>query len=140
VVSEPDRSARTTTADTPTPTTTTDRGTSTTAPAPEKGSAPTGGAPEKEAAPAGSDTTGRRKVRSSLAGSTWVALIIGALILVLLLVFILQNMDTVTLHMFAWQWNFPIGVGMLIAAVGGALVMASVGVVRIVQLRRQVAK
>jgi uncharacterized integral membrane protein len=126
-----------TTADTPTPTTTTDRGTSTTAPAPEAAS---GSAPEKEAAPAGGDTAGRRKVRSSLAGSTWVALIIGALILVLLLVFILQNMDTVTLHMFAWQWNFPIGVGMLIAAVGGALVMASVGVVRIVQLRRQVAK
>jgi uncharacterized integral membrane protein len=125
-----------TTADTPTPTTTTDRGTSTTAPAPEAAS---GSAPEKEATPAGS-TAGRRKVRSSLAGSTWVALIIGALILVLLLVFILQNMDTVTLHMFAWQWNFPIGVGMLIAAVGGALVMASVGVVRIVQLRRQVAK
>lgn len=125
-----------TTADTPTPTTTTDRGASTTAPAPEAAS---GSAPEKGSASADS-TAGRRKVRSSLAGSTWVALIIGALILVLLLVFILQNMDTVTLHMFAWQWNFPIGVGMLIAAVGGALVMASVGVVRIVQLRRQVAK
>lgn len=125
-----------TTADIPTPTTTTDRGASTTAPAPEAAS---GSAPEKGSASAGG-TTGRRKVRSSLAGSTWVALIIGALILVLLLVFILQNMDTVTLHMFAWQWNFPIGVGMLIAAVGGALVMASVGVVRIVQLRRQVAK
>ena len=129
-----------TTADTPTPTTTTDRGASTTAPAPEAAS---GAVPEKDSAAttgAGGDTAGRRKVRSSLAGSTWVALIIGALILVLLLVFILQNMDTVTLHMFAWQLNFPIGVGMLIAAVGGALVMASVGVVRIVQLRRQVAK
>lgn len=133
-----------TTADTPTPTTTTDRDASTTTPAPEKGSAPPEGAPEKSSAPTGATATGgtagRRKVRSSLAGSTWVALIIGALILVLLLVFILQNMDTVTLHMFAWQWNFPIGVGMLIAAVGGALVMASVGAVRIVQLRRQVAK
>lgn len=78
------------------------------------------------------------RVISSVAGSTWVGLIIGAVILVLLLVFILQNGDPVRLHMFAWTWNFPIGVGMLIAAVAGALIAASVGTVRIMQLRHQV--
>ncbi|AGP31012.1 LapA family protein [Corynebacterium terpenotabidum] len=86
-------------------------------------------------APAGAED---HSITRSAAGSTWVALIIGAVILILLLVFILQNGDSVQLKMFIWEWNFPIGVGMLIAAVGGALVTASVGTVRIMQLRRQV--
>lgn len=77
-------------------------------------------------------------VAGSIAGSTWVGLTIGAVILILLLVFILQNQDSVRLQMFVWQWNFPIGVGMLIAAIAGALVMACVGAVRILQLRRQI--
>lgn len=77
-------------------------------------------------------------VVGSVAGSTWVGLSIGAIILVLLLVFILQNQDSVRLQMFVWEWNFPIGVGMLIAAIAGALVMACVGAVRILQLRRQI--
>ena len=36
--------------------------------------------------------------------------------------------------------TFPIGVGMLIAAIVGALIMALVGGVRIVQLRKQVTR
>lgn len=80
------------------------------------------------------------EVSRTIAGSTWVALIIGAVVLVLLLVFILQNGDSAELNVFFWTWNFPIGVGMLIAAVGGALVAASIGTIRIFQLRRQVRK
>lgn len=89
------------------------------------------------------DTTAVRPghdVSRTIAGSTWVALIIGAVVLVLLLVFILQNGDSAELNVFFWTWNFPIGVGMLIAAVGGALVAASIGTIRIFQLRRQVRK
>lgn len=78
------------------------------------------------------------EVTKSLAGTTWIALIVGALILILLLVFILQNLDSVRLNFFAWELNFPIGVGMLIAAIGGALLMACVGGVRMIQLRRQI--
>ncbi|MBC2681764.1 LapA family protein [Corynebacterium anserum] len=85
------------------------------------------------------DTKAEQKtVKGSIAGSTWVALIIGALLLILLLVFILQNQQSVRLQMFVWEVNFPIGVGMLIAAIIGALIMALVGGVRMVQLRRQV--
>ena len=80
----------------------------------------------------------RTKVKGSAAGSTWVALIIGTLLLILLLVFILQNQQSVKLQLFAWEMNFPIGVGMLIAAIVGALIMALVGGVRMIQLRRQV--
>lgn len=80
------------------------------------------------------------KVESSIAGSTWVALILGILLLILLLVFIMQNQESAELQLFAWTMNFPIGVGMLLAAIVGALVMACVGGIRIMQLRRQVAR
>lgn len=79
-----------------------------------------------------------QKVQGSTAGSTWVALIIGALLLILLLVFILQNQQSVQLQLFVWEMNFPIGIGVLIAAIVGALIMALVGGVRIIQLRREV--
>ena len=87
-------------------------------------------------------TTAREdaKVEKSIAGSTWVALIIGAILLILLLVFIMQNQENVQLQLFAWEMTFPIGAGMLIAAITGALIMALVGGVRIMQLRRQVSR
>lgn len=79
-----------------------------------------------------------RKAQGSLAGSTWVALIVGAIVLIVLLAFIMQNMQNVTLTLFAWTFSFPLGIGMLLAAIAGALLMAIVGGVRIMQLRRQV--
>ncbi|GEM_PF-675833 len=95
--------------------------------------------PAAEDASAESASSQNHSVNGSRAGTTWVALIIGAVVLVLLLLFILQNLDSVRLQMFVWEWNFPIGVGMLIAAIGGALVMACVGGVRMIQLRRQIS-
>lgn len=89
--------------------------------------------------PAGSAASSSpRRVKHSTAGATWVALIAGALLLIVLLVFILQNQQAVVLHFFGADLEFPLGVGMLLAAIIGALIMASVGVVRILQLRRQV--
>ncbi|WP_408925582.1 lipopolysaccharide assembly LapA domain-containing protein [Corynebacterium sp. YSMAA1_1_F7] len=81
-----------------------------------------------------------REVKKSLAGATWVGLIVGVLLLIVLLVFILQNQESAELQLFAWTMTFPIGVGMLIAAIVGALIMALVGGVRIVQLRKQVTQ
>lgn len=82
----------------------------------------------------------KRDVEKSAAGATWTALIIGALLLILLLVFILQNQEPAELKLFNLQMTFPIGVGMLIAAIIGALIMAIVGGVRMLQLRKQVRK
>ncbi|QGU04896.1 LapA family protein [Corynebacterium comes] len=80
------------------------------------------------------------KVRGSVASGTWAALIIGALLLIGLLVFILQNQQQVQLNLFAWTFQFPIGIGFLFAAITGALIMALVGAVRMLELRRQVRK
>lgn len=80
------------------------------------------------------------KVKSSLAGGTWAALIIGALLLILLLVFILQNQQSVELNLFVWSFEFPAGIGYLFSAITGALIMALVGGVRMLELRRQLRK
>lgn len=79
-------------------------------------------------------------VKGSFAGGTWIALIAGALLLIVLLVFIMQNQNQVDLVLFAWNFRFPAGIGFLLAAIGGALIMALVGGVRMLQLRRQIIK
>ncbi|WP_040797429.1 LapA family protein [Nocardia higoensis] len=80
--------------------------------------------------------TGEPKSLRSKAGYAWMSLIAGALILILLLVFILQNLTSVGVRLFFWEFNLPLGVAVLLSVIGGALVMALVGGVRILQLRR----
>ena len=87
-----------------------------------------------------SPATPAHPVKGSLAGGTWIALIAGALLLIVLLVFIMQNQNQVDLVLFAWNFRFPAGIGFLLAAIGGALIMALVGGVRMFQLRRQIIK
>jgi uncharacterized integral membrane protein len=57
-------------------------------------------------------------------------------VLILLLVFILQNLENVSVKILAWQLDFPLGITILLAAIAGALIMALAGGVRIVQIRR----
>ncbi|WP_306307550.1 LapA family protein [Nocardia tenerifensis] len=87
--------------------------------------------------------TAPTKTRQSLStrtGTTWMSLIAGALILIVLLVFILQNLDQVDVGLFFWHFSLPLGVAVLLSVIGGALVMALVGGLRILQLRRVAKK
>lgn len=79
---------------------------------------------------------GTRPGRSGV-GQLWVGLLLSALVLVLLLIFIVQNSASVRIAFFGWEGVLPIGVALLFAAVGGVLLVAVPGTVRIVQLRRQ---
>lgn len=74
------------------------------------------------------------------AGALWTALAGGFLVLVLLLVFIMQNTDTTTVHMFGWAWQLPVGMALLLGAIAGGLLTFLVGTVRILQLRRAAKK
>ncbi|WP_037175176.1 lipopolysaccharide assembly protein LapA domain-containing protein [Rhodococcus sp. UNC363MFTsu5.1] len=74
------------------------------------------------------------------AAATWTGLVIGVVVLILLLVFILQNLDQVALQLFFWEFSLPLGVSLLLAAIAGALIMALAGGVRIVQIRRVAKK
>jgi uncharacterized integral membrane protein len=74
------------------------------------------------------------------AGALWTALIAGFLILILLLIFIAQNTASTPFTFFGFHWSLPLGVAILLAAVGGGLLTVAVGTARILQLRRAAKK
>ncbi len=84
--------------------------------------------------------TAPKKIKSTRVGTAWSGLVIGIFVLVLLLIFILQNLQSVHVSLLFWDFSLPLGVGALLAAIAGALVMALVGGVRILQIRRAAKK
>lgn len=80
------------------------------------------------------------RVRHSRTSSVWIGAIVAAILLILLLIFITQNTDTVTVHFFGLAGGLPVAVALLFAAVCGVLLVAIPGTVRILQLRKAVNK
>ena len=76
-----------------------------------------------------------RIARTKVSG-TWIAVIVAVVGLAFLLVFILQNLTSVTVRFLGAVGTLPMGVAMLLAAVAGALLLALLGSARIMQLRR----
>jgi uncharacterized integral membrane protein len=70
------------------------------------------------------------------AGGLWTGLILSAIVLILLLVFILQNGEPVVINFLGFSGALPTGVALLFAAVAGLLLVAIPGGLRILQLRR----
>jgi uncharacterized integral membrane protein len=85
--------------------------------------------------PPASPRVGRRTVPGSRAGGLWVAAIAFALVLLLLMVFILQNGQAAHVYFLGAHGELPMGVALLLAAIFGVLLVALPGTVRIVQLR-----
>ncbi|RJQ79690.1 DUF1049 domain-containing protein [Pseudonocardiaceae bacterium YIM PH 21723] len=77
-----------------------------------------------------------REVKHTRTAGVWAAAITGTLLLILLLVFILQNQTQVTVTFLAWEGQLPVAVAMLFSATAGALLIALIGAARIMQLRR----
>ena len=67
--------------------------------------------------------------------AAWVATAVALLLLVLLIIFILQNPARVEVHFLGLAGSVPLGMAMLMAAVVGGLAVAVAGVGRITQLR-----
>ena len=80
------------------------------------------------------------EVKFTRAAALWSALITGLLVLVVLLVFIVQNTESASMAFLGWHWTLPLGVRILHAAVSGALITVMVGAARIIQLRRAAKK
>jgi uncharacterized integral membrane protein len=76
-----------------------------------------------------------RPPRLTRAGAAWVATGAGLLLLILLIVFILQNSTKVDVRFLGLSGTIPLGMALLIAAVGGGVVVAIAGVTRVTQLR-----
>lgn len=74
--------------------------------------------------------------RTRISG-VWVGVIVAALVLVLLLVFILENTKSVRISYFSAHGTMPLGVALLVATVGGVLLTGVVASLRIWQLRHR---
>lgn len=96
--------------------------------------------PTVEASGRGSDQPATQvpsqRVPATWVGRTWVAIAAAIASLVVAVVFILQNLQTVRASFFGLHWSAPLAVDLLLAAALGGLVVFLVGTVRIVQLRR----
>ena len=76
-------------------------------------------------------------VRRTRAGATWVGLVVAAVVLVLLVVFMLQNTEPVEVTFFGLRGSAPLALTLLIAGLGVGLIALVVGSVRITQLRHR---
>jgi uncharacterized integral membrane protein len=75
-------------------------------------------------------------VARSRTGVLWTGLILSALVLLVLLIFILQNGAPVQINFLGASGTLPTGVALLFAAIAGLLLVAIPGGMRIIQLRR----
>jgi uncharacterized integral membrane protein len=96
-------------------------------------------APPAEAAPPASPTQAAPspslKPKHTRTSGLWVAVGFFAIILLLLLIFILQNGKTVDVSYMGAHGHLPLGVALLLAAVCGVLLVVLAGAARISQLR-----
>ena len=91
---------------------------------------------EEPPTPAPNRRQARDPSRLTRASAAWVATAAGLLLLVLLIVFILQNSTQVKVRFLGFAGSIPLGMALLIAAVGGGVLVAIAGTTRITQLRR----
>src|ERR1700689_5181745 len=96
---------------------------------------PNGAGPTPAATPTPADTPTpppasappRRGSAGSRIGTARTALIAGAVVLVVVLIFIIENAHAVTITFFGAHLRISLAVALLLAAVGGALVMGAAG-------------
>jgi lipopolysaccharide assembly protein A len=103
------------------------------------GAAPPAPAPATPAqaapTPAPATPAPRRGSLGSRIGTARTTLIAGALVLIVVLIFIVENAHSVTITFFGAHLRISLAVALLLAAIAGALIMAAAGTARITQLR-----
>src|ERR1700681_5103605 len=85
--------------------------------------------PDKEA---DGPLPGERRTRLS---GAWTAIVIGLVALVVILVFILQNQQSVQIKFLMFEGNLPVAIALLFALILGAVIVFAFGAARILQLR-----
>jgi len=86
----------------------------------------------RQKAPKRHDDLNLERTRAS---SVWVAVAVGVVLLILLIDFIAQNNRRVPIHFFTLSGRVSEALALLVAAVGGAVVVLMAGAARIIQLR-----
>lgn len=78
----------------------------------------------------------RSSIKSTRTSLAWASVAVGLVLLIVLLVFILQNLNTVRVNFFWAHWRIPLAVDLLFATVLGGLIVFTAGSLRMLQLRR----
>ncbi len=94
-----------------------------------------GGSNSPSQSPASGPQPARHVVRRTRIGGWWVASALFALVLLLLLIFILENGQRANIGFFGVHGHLPLGIALLLAAVLGVLLVVIPGTGRIIQLR-----
>jgi len=97
-------------------------------------------APEQPAPPSAAPVASPPKIKRTRISGLWVAVGCFAVILLLLLIFILQNSQKVDISYMGAHGHLPLGVALLLAAVCGVLLVVLAGTARISQLRATARK
>jgi uncharacterized integral membrane protein len=87
------------------------------------------------ALPAPAPLPAQHVVRRTRMGGWWVASALFALVLLLLLIFILENGQRADIGFFGAHGHLPLGIALLLAAILGVLLVVIPGTGRIIQLR-----
>jgi lipopolysaccharide assembly protein A len=88
--------------------------------------------PSSPEAPPGGPYPGERQTRLS---GAWTALFVGIVALLVILIFILQNPQSIELYFLSFHGRLPLGVALLFAVILGAVIVLAFGGGRILQLR-----
>lgn len=94
-----------------------------------------GGSHSPSQSPAPGQQPAKHLVKRTRIGGWWVASALFALVLLLLLIFILENGQRADIGFFGAHWHLPLGIALLLAAVLGVLLVVIPGTGRIIQLR-----
>ena len=97
-------------------------------------------AQEQQAPPPAAAAPPHHKIKRTRMSGLWVAVGFFAVILLLLLIFILQNSQKVDISYMGAHGHLPLGVALLLAAVCGVLLVVLAGTARISQLRATARK
>lgn len=104
------------------------------------GVTPTGGTPANQPTDDTSAARAEDPLRVTRSGVMWTATVLALVFLVLLIIFIAQNTNTVQLRYFGWEGTVQLGLALFVGAVGGGIIIAIAGAARIVQLRSHARK
>jgi uncharacterized integral membrane protein len=95
-----------------------------------------GTSPKAPAQPAtDGGTPARTLIPHTRAGGLWASAVAFAVVLLILVIFLLQNGQRTEVSFFGARGHLPLGLAMLLSAVFGVLLVALPGTARIVQLR-----
>jgi uncharacterized integral membrane protein len=95
----------------------------------------------ERASPARTEVTGASGLPTPLVpvtrtGVAWWALGFSFLLLVVVLIFVLQNLTDATSSFFGLKWTIPLGLDLLLAALAGGVIAFLLGAARMLQIRR----